>query len=66
MIGLVQNAFNQVIRCGHFSWQELEEVLLDVEITLNDRPLTHVEDCVALPVLKYSKFYDVSNHQHLA
>ena len=51
MIGLVKNAFNKVIGCGLLSWQELEEVLVDVEITLNDRPLSYVEDDVALPIL---------------
>ena len=33
------------------SWNELEEVLLDVEVTLNNRPLCYVEDDVQLPVL---------------
>ena len=32
-------------------WEELEEVLLDVEVTLNNRPLTYVEDDVELPVI---------------
>ena len=41
----------KVIGCGLLSWQELEEVLLDVEVTLNDRPLSYVEDDVALPIL---------------
>ena len=50
MIGLVKNAFNKVIGCGLLSWQELEEVLLNVEITLNERPLSYVEDDVALPI----------------
>ena len=51
MIGLVKNAFNIVIGCGLLSWQELKEVLLDVEITLNEWPLSYVEDDVALPIL---------------
>ena len=51
MIELVKNAFNKGIGCGLLSWQELEEVLLDVEITLNDRPLSYAEDNVALPIL---------------
>lgn len=41
---------NKVIGCGFLSWQELEEVLLDVEISLNDQPLSYVEDDVALPI----------------
>ncbi|XP_078345136.1 uncharacterized protein LOC144667518 [Oculina patagonica] len=51
MVGLVKNAFYKTIGCGFLSWAELEEVLLDVEITLNDRPLSYVEDDVALPIL---------------
>ena len=51
MIGLVKNAFNKDTGCGLFSWQDLEEALLDVEITLNDGPLSYVEDDVALPIL---------------
>ena len=51
MIGLVKNAFNKGIGCGLLSWEELEEVRLDVEITLNDQPLSYVDDDVALPIL---------------
>ena len=51
MVGLVKNAFCKTIGCGLLSWAELEEVLLDVEITLNDRPLIYVEDDVELPIL---------------
>ena len=32
-------------------WSELEEVILDVEITLNNRPLTYLKDDVQLPML---------------
>ena len=32
-------------------WKELQEVLLDVEITLNNRPLSYVEDDVQMPLL---------------
>ena len=32
-------------------WSELEEVLLDVEINLNNRPLTYVEEDVQYPIL---------------
>jgi hypothetical protein len=31
-------------------WKELEEVLLDVEVTLNNRPLTYVEVDLQFPV----------------
>ena len=51
MVGLVKNALNKTIGCGLLSWMELEEVLIDVETTLNNRPLSYVEDDVALPTL---------------
>ena len=48
MIGLLKNAFNKVIGYGLILWQELEQVLCNVESTLNDPPLSYD---VALPVL---------------
>lgn len=51
MIGSVKNALNKTIECGFLSRAELEEVLLEVEITLNNRPLCYVEDDVALPTI---------------
>ncbi|KAK3750762.1 hypothetical protein QZH41_002284 [Actinostola sp. cb2023] len=33
------------------TWKELEEVMLDVEVAINNRPLTYVEDDVQLPLL---------------
>ena len=36
---------------GNLRWHELEEVILDVEITLHNRPLGYVEDDVQMPVL---------------
>ena len=50
MIGLVKGALGKTIRNGFLAWKELEEVLLDVEITLNNRPLGYVEDDIQLRV----------------
>ena len=33
------------------TWAEFEDVLLDIEITLNNRPLTYIEDDVEMPLL---------------
>ena len=33
------------------TWYELEEVLMDIEITLNNRPLSYVEDDIQMPIL---------------
>ena len=51
MVGLVKNSLYKIIGKATLSWRELEEVLLDIENTLNNRPLTYVEDDVEYPVL---------------
>ena len=51
IIGLVKSALRKCIGNGMLRWKELEEVLLDVEVTLNNRPLSYVEDDLQLPVL---------------
>ena len=33
------------------AWAELEEVLLDIEIILNNRPLTYIEEEIDYPIL---------------
>ena len=50
-MGVVKWAFYKSIGRASLTWNELEEVLLDVEVALNDRPLSYVEDDVQLPVL---------------
>ena len=51
MIGLVKQAFNKSVGNGTLTWSELQDVLLDVEVALNNRPLSYVEEDVQLPVL---------------
>ena len=51
LIGLVKSALNKTIGNGLLRWKEFQEVLLDVEITLNNRPLSYVEDDVQMPLL---------------
>ena len=41
----------KVIGNERLKLNELEEILLDMEITLNNRPLSYVEDDVQLPLL---------------
>ena len=40
MIGLVKAALNKTIGNVFLRWKELEDVLLDVEVALNNRPLS--------------------------
>ena len=45
------SAMFKVIGGGHLTWDELSKIMLDVEIQLNHRPLTYIEDDVELPTL---------------
>ena len=51
LVGVVKRTLYKSIIRASLTWNELEEVLLDVEVALNDRPLSYVEDDVQLPVL---------------
>ena len=51
MVGLVKRALYKTFNHGFLTWNELKEVLLDVEITLNNRPINYMEDDLHLPVL---------------
>ena len=51
IIGLTKQAMYKVIGNARLKLNELEEILLDAEITLNNRPLSYVEDDAQLPLL---------------
>ena len=44
IVGLVKQSLYKVVGRSTLSWKELESVLLDVEVTVNNRPLGYVED----------------------
>ena len=44
LIGIMKRSMYKAIGNGQLRWYELEEVILDVERTLNTRPLGYVED----------------------
>ena len=48
---VVKRTLYKSIGRASLTWNEFEEVLLEVEVALNDRPLSYVEDDVQLPVL---------------
>ena len=56
LIGIVKNAMYKTIGAATLSWAELSEVILDVEIQINRRPLSYVEDDVEMPTLTPSAF----------
>ena len=51
MVGLVKQAFYKTVGNGNLKWNELEEIIIDIETALNSRPLCYVEDDVQLPLL---------------
>ena len=51
LIGLVKRALYKSIGSGSLTWAELQDVLLDVEVAPNNRPLSYVEDDPQQPVL---------------
>ena len=54
LIGVVKSAFYEVIDGATFIWDELCDVVLDVEI--NWRPLSYMEDDIELPTLTPNTF----------
>ena len=61
LIGLFKSAFYKTIGNGTLRWAELEEVVLDAEVTLNNRPLTYLEEDVQLPVLTPNSMLHISS-----
>ena len=51
MVGLVKKALYKTMGKANLSWNELEEILLDIEIVLNNRPLSYVESDIQMPIL---------------
>ena len=47
----MKQALYKSIGGANLTWSELEEVILDAEIALNNRPLSYVEEDIQLPVL---------------
>ena len=51
MVGLVKRAFHKTVGNGMLTWGELQDVLPDVEVTMNKRPLSYIEEDIQLPIL---------------
>ena len=43
LIGVIKQALYKSLGRTSLRWSELQEVLLDVEINMNNRPLTYIE-----------------------
>ncbi len=64
LIGLFKNAFHKTVGNRTLRWTELEEVVIDVEVSLNNRPLSYVEDDLQLPLLTPNSMLTI-NPNHL-
>ena len=51
LIGLFKRAFHKLIGNGILSFKQLENIVIDVEVALNNQPLSYLEDDIELPVL---------------
>ena len=63
IIGVSKQSMYKAIGKTTLTFNELEEVLLDLEQTLNNRPLTYVEDDIEYPTLTpKSLIFDIQNY----
>ena len=51
LIGLIKHSLHKSIGKSLLTWSELEDVLLDVEVNLNNRPLIYIEEDLEYLVL---------------
>lgn len=56
LIGIVKTTMYKVIGGATLSWNELTEVLLDLETQVNRRPLGYIEEDIELPILTPARF----------
>ena len=50
MVGLVKQSLFKATGRANLTKQELEEILLDIEIVLNNRPLIYIKEDIQMPV----------------
>ena len=51
LIGVMKSAFYKTVGQGILNWEELSEVILDIEVTMNNHLLCYQEEDVQLPTL---------------
>ena len=51
MVGFVKQYLYKTTRRANLSKKEFEEIVVDIEVTLNNRPLMYVEEDIQMPVL---------------
>ena len=60
LIGLFKRSVYKSIGNGNLTWEDLHDVTLDIEVALNNRPLSYLEDDVQQPVLTPAKLLHVN------
>ena len=60
VVGLVKAALRKTIGNASLAFIELKEVILDVEVALNGRPLSYVEEDLQLPILTPNSLMRIS------
>ena len=60
LIGLFKRAFYKTIGNGTLVWEELKDVVLDIEVALNNRLLSYVEDDIDLSVLTPNSLLNIN------
>ena len=50
-MGLVKQCLYKTTGTANLTEKEFEEIVLDIEVTLNNRPLMHVEEDIQMPLL---------------
>lgn len=63
LIGVFKSAFRKAVGNRTLSWGELSDVVLDVEIAMNGRPLSYLEEDVELLVLTPSSMLHLQPSQ---
>ena len=51
LIGVIKQALYKSLGRTSLRWSKLEDVLLDVEINMNNRPLTYIEEDIQRSIL---------------
>ena len=51
MVSIVKQALYKVVGSAKLTFKELQDVMLDIQLVLNNRPLSYCEDDIQLPVL---------------
>jgi hypothetical protein len=51
MVSIVEQALYKVVGSAKLTFNELQDVMLDIQLELNNRPLAYCEDDIQRPVL---------------